>query len=114
MRRARVVRRGSRVEVERDDAAARVHLDAEIRRPAKDAALLLAGPQALGERRARVRIMGLEAIIAIRSVRVVIADPATRGVTGHAASDDEVPVGRHPPAIVATSVVSARYRPARS
>jgi hypothetical protein len=113
MRLARIVSRGSRVEIERDDAAARMKLDAEIRRPAEHAALLLACPEALGEGRTRVGIVGLGGDHPDRALRVVIADPPARGVTRHPASDDQVPVGRHQPAIVAASVVCARYRPAR-
>jgi hypothetical protein len=95
VRLASVVGGGAGVEVERDDGAAEVQLDALLLRPAPDGALVLAQPQALGEWRTRVRGVGLVPDEADRAIRVDRANPLARGVTGHPAADDEVPIVGH-------------------
>ena len=92
---ASVVGGGAGVEVERDDGTAEVQLDALLLRPAPDRALVLAQPEALGERGTRVRRVGLVPDEADRAVRVDRANPLARGVTGHPAADDEIPIVGH-------------------
>ena len=95
VRLACVVRRGSRVEVEGDDATTRVHVDAELGRPAEDRRLLLAAPQPLREWRPHVRLVRLRSEHADRSVRVVVANSSARGISRHPAADDQVPIRGH-------------------
>jgi hypothetical protein len=94
--------------VERLDAAPRVDLDAELGRPAPDRALVSPGPEPFRERRPRVRRMRLACEQPDAPVGVAIADAAARGVGGHAAAYDDVPVVGHETWILDTSIRATR------
>ena len=100
VRLARVVRDRPLGEVRRRDRQARVEVDVEVGRPSPDGALFLPLPERLRQRRARIGRMRLRGEETDRAVRVVVADPTCRRVGRHAAPDDQVPVGRHPPRIL--------------
>ena len=87
---ARVVRRTTPAEVERDDASPEPQVGAGVLRAPPDLRLVRTGPEALRERRPRVRRMLLGADEDDRAVRVVLPDPLDGGVAGHAAADDQI------------------------
>ncbi len=93
---AGVVARRAPVEVECCDRAAGVHVDPEFGGAAEYRVLVLPGPQRLGERRSSVWLVWLASEEADRPVRIVITDPAARGIPRHASSDDEVAIRGHP------------------
>ena len=90
VRLARVVGRAMPTEVERDDAAPEPEVGARALRASPDLRLVGTGPEALRERRPRVRRMLFGADDDDRAVRVVLPDSLDGGVAGHAAADDQI------------------------
>ena len=79
-------------EVERDDRAPELELDAEVGGATPDRVFVVAFPERFRQRRASVGREGLVADNTNRPVGIAFADALAGGVGGQAAADDQVPV----------------------